>query len=82
MFPELANKNLAHSFYFTHRLDYPTSGVLCLTTKKDAAAMAGKAFSTRKALKYYLALVRGHVTHNLIDVKISIGIIIIHFNKA
>lgn len=76
LFPELASENLAHGFYFTHRLDYPTSGVLCLTARKNAAAMAGKAFSTRKALKYYLALVRGHVAQRLVDIKIPIGAIL------
>ena len=73
LFPALANEKLGHSFHFAHRLDYPTSGVLCIACHKEASVCAQEAFSSRKTGKYYLALVRGHVSQEVIDIKYSIG---------
>ena len=73
IFPNLASDNLTHGFHFAHRLDYPTSGVLCIACNKISAAKASHAFSNRKTKKYYLALLRGHVSHELIDISIPIG---------
>lgn len=69
MFPELVNPELRHEFHFVHRLDYATSGVICLALNKHAAKAATTAFENRKAKKYYLALVHGHVdaTHTIIS---------------
>lgn len=75
LFPKEANSKLAHSYHFVHRLDYPTSGVLCLALHKKAAAMAAKAFSNRNTKKYYLAIVRGHIAQELIDISLPIGIL-------
>ncbi|KAK7871266.1 hypothetical protein R5R35_007552 [Gryllus longicercus] len=73
LFPDLANPNLHHDFYFVHRLDYATSGVICIALHKKACSIATSAFRERKTQKYYLALVRGHVAHELLDINDSIG---------
>lgn len=73
LFPNLANPNLHHEFYFVHRLDYVTSGVICIALHKKACAVAALAFRERRTLKYYLALVRGHVAGELLDIHNSIG---------
>ncbi|KZS08928.1 RNA pseudouridylate synthase domain-containing protein 1 [Daphnia magna] len=74
LFPNLANDKLTHGFHFVHRLDYSTSGVLCIACNKKAANLGGDAFSARKTKKYYIALLRGHVSHELIDIAIPIGV--------
>ena len=73
LLPDEVNNKLAHSFHFVHRIDYPTSGVLCLALNKKAAAQAAKAFSNRKTKKYYIALLRGHVAQELVDISLPIG---------
>ena len=75
LFPYLADPRLVHGFYFVHRLDYATSGVICIAKNKKAAAHASAAFSERKTLKYYIALLRGHVSQDdeIIDLEWSIG---------
>ena len=73
LLPDEANNKLAHSFHFVHRIDYPTSGVLCLGLHKKAASQAVKAFSNRNTKKYYIALVRGHIVQELIDISLPIG---------
>ena len=72
-FPNLANQSLVHSFHFIHRLDFSTSGVLCLACNKKAASLASEAFSSRKTKKYYIALVRGLVSMELLDIELAIG---------
>ncbi|XP_074648792.1 RNA pseudouridylate synthase domain-containing protein 1-like isoform X2 [Tubulanus polymorphus] len=59
--PEIVDHSLPHYFRFCHRLDYATSGVLCLGKHRKGAAKCQKAFERRLVKKYYLALVRGHV---------------------
>lgn len=75
LLPGEANIKLAHSFHFVHRIDYPTSGVLCLALNKKAASQAAKAFSNRNTKKYYIALLRGHVAQELVDISLPIGIL-------
>ncbi|KAL1138904.1 hypothetical protein AAG570_008966, partial [Ranatra chinensis] len=60
-------------FYFVHRLDYATSGVLCVALNKPACSAATTAFEKRKAKKYYIALLRGHVAGEILDVTVPIG---------
>uniref|UniRef100_A0A1B6E762 Pseudouridine synthase RsuA/RluA-like domain-containing protein n=1 Tax=Clastoptera arizonana TaxID=38151 RepID=A0A1B6E762_9HEMI len=72
-FPTLANPNLRHSFYFPHRLDYATSGVICIALHKKACSAATSAFEGRITKKYYLALLRGHVSEEIVDISIAIG---------
>lgn len=72
-FPEEVNPRLGHGFHFVHRLDYPTSGVMCVAKHKQASACAQKAFAERLTSKYYLAILRGHVSCNLIDIDIPVG---------
>ena len=45
------------SVRFIHRLDYATSGCLCVALNKKAARWGHKAFSKRYVTKHYLALV-------------------------
>ncbi|XP_068082451.1 RNA pseudouridylate synthase domain-containing protein 1 isoform X2 [Anabrus simplex] len=73
LFPALINPNLQHEFYFVHRLDYATSGVICIALHKKACSIATSAFRNRQTQKYYLALVRGHVSLELIDIFDEIG---------
>ncbi|PIK47216.1 putative RNA pseudouridylate synthase domain-containing protein 1 [Apostichopus japonicus] len=61
-FPDLVEEGLAHYFRFTHRLDYSTSGALCVALHKKASSSAQKMFQKREVQKEYLALVRGHMT--------------------
>ena len=42
---------------FIHRLDYATSGVICIALTKKGAQKGNKAFQERKVTKHYLALV-------------------------
>jgi len=72
-YPHLVNDELEHSFYFVHRLDYVTSGVLCLALNKQACATASAAMQKRISQKYYIALLRGHVSSNIMDLTNSIG---------
>lgn len=52
LYPDLVNPTLKLSFYFPHRLDYATSGVLCIAKHKKACAAATKAFEQRQTKKY------------------------------
>ncbi|XP_014487291.1 PREDICTED: RNA pseudouridylate synthase domain-containing protein 1-like [Dinoponera quadriceps] len=69
MLPDLVNPKLCHEFHFVHRLDYPTSGVICIALNKKAARAASVAFENHKVQKFYLALVHGHIhePHIIID---------------
>ncbi|KAJ0184142.1 hypothetical protein K1T71_000565 [Dendrolimus kikuchii] len=60
--------------HFVQRLDYSTSGVLCIAKNKSAAAKAGKLFEKRETKKYYLTVVRGHVDLELADVEFEVGV--------
>ncbi|XP_068627330.1 RNA pseudouridylate synthase domain-containing protein 1-like [Battus philenor] len=59
--------------HFVQRLDYSTSGVLCIALNKKAAAGAGKLFEKRLTKKYYLAIVRGHLGVEMCDIRYSVG---------
>jgi 23S rRNA-/tRNA-specific pseudouridylate synthase len=72
-FPSLINPKLRHNFYFVHRLDYATSGVICVALHKKAASAATSAFEKRQTKKYYVALLRGLVAKEIIDVIAPIG---------
>ncbi|XP_045782987.1 RNA pseudouridylate synthase domain-containing protein 1-like [Maniola jurtina] len=61
--------------YFVHRLDYSTSGILCIAKNKTAAGRAGKLFEKRLTSKYYLAIVRGHILNfELADIRYAVGV--------
>lgn len=72
-YPHLVNDKLEFGFYFVHRLDYVTSGVLCLALNKRACAAASTAMQKRISRKYYVALLRGHVSENSMDLTNAIG---------
>lgn len=61
--PELVDPAVEHGFRFCHRLDFATSGVLCLALTRAAARAAQAAFGPplRTARKCYAALLDGHV---------------------
>ncbi|XP_017875706.1 RNA pseudouridylate synthase domain-containing protein 1-like [Ceratina calcarata] len=71
--PNLANPNLFHEFHFVHRLDYVTSGIICLALNKKAAQTASHAFETRTAKKFYLALLHGHINEPYLIIDKAIG---------
>ncbi|XP_011308287.1 RNA pseudouridylate synthase domain-containing protein 1 [Fopius arisanus] len=73
LFPHLANPGLRHEFYFVHRLDYATSGVICVALTRNSARAASVTFEKRCAKKYYLALVHGHVEEDCLVVREAIG---------
>lgn len=75
-YPELIDKNVQFGFRFAHRLDFATSGVLCVGLTKKSTRWAAKAFAHRNVYKHYLALVRGHMDpdtfrHRLVDISIG-----------
>ncbi|CAH0562083.1 unnamed protein product [Brassicogethes aeneus] len=72
-FTNLANKNLKHEYYFVHRLDFATSGIMCIPKNKNACKIVAEAFSQRLTKKYYLALVRGIVSQEIVDINRAIG---------
>uniref|UniRef100_A0A146LKN6 RNA pseudouridylate synthase domain-containing protein 1 n=1 Tax=Lygus hesperus TaxID=30085 RepID=A0A146LKN6_LYGHE len=72
-FPGLANPSLRHSFHFVHRLDYVTSGVIVVGLSKKASSAAAAAFENRLASKFYVALLRGHVSAELLEINLPIG---------
>ncbi|XP_018570654.1 RNA pseudouridylate synthase domain-containing protein 1-like, partial [Anoplophora glabripennis] len=72
-YPSLANDKLFHEFYFPHRLDYATSGVMCIPTNKEACRVISNTFHTRRSKKYYIAIVRGLLSKEIIDVDMAIG---------
>lgn len=73
LLPHLANPLLKHEFHFVHRLDYATSGVICIALCRDSARAASTAFEKRRAKKYYLALVHGYVEQPSLVVSKAIG---------
>ncbi|XP_076753296.1 RNA pseudouridylate synthase domain-containing protein 1 [Xylocopa sonorina] len=72
--PNLANSNLYHEFHFVHRLDYVTSGVICIALNKEAARAASNTFETRTAKKFYLALLHGHIHKPYLIIDKAIGV--------
>lgn len=73
MLPGIINPKLRHEFHFVHRLDYATSGIICIALNKQAARAASAAFETRSAKKFYLALVHGHINEPYIIINKAIG---------
>lgn len=73
LFPHLADKQLGHEFRFSHRLDFATSGLLCISLNKSAAKAVTKCFTRGQVDKYYLALVRGHLSQEMLDISLPIG---------
>lgn len=72
-FPDLVNPKLGHEFMFAHRLDFATSGLMCISVHKKAAGAVTKCFVHKRVDKYYLALVRGHVSKEMLDIYLPIG---------
>lgn len=72
-YPGLANKLLTHEFYFVHRLDFATSGLMCIPANKHSCRIISDAFARRTVKKYYVALVRGLFSEEVVDVDVSIG---------
>lgn len=72
-FPLLVNPKLGHQFHFVHRLDFVTSGVVCIALNKKAAKEAGDGFSKRDVSKFYLALVRGWPEGEIFSISKPIG---------
>ncbi|GBP80743.1 RNA pseudouridylate synthase domain-containing protein 1 [Eumeta japonica] len=59
--------------HFVQRLDYATSGALCLARNRAAAAQAGRILEARLARKYYLAVLRGHYSGQCCNIRYAIG---------
>jgi len=67
------NPKLGHQFHFVHRLDFVTSGVVCVALNKKAAKEAGDGFSKRDVSKFYLALIRGWPEGEIFSISKPIG---------
>jgi len=72
-YPELYHPNLGHGFYVLHRLDYSTSGIVVVPLTKKANTQAMQQFEKRLTRKLYLALVRGFVKEDRMEIDIPIG---------
>lgn len=73
LFPSKADPQLVHGFRFVHRLDYATSGVICLALSASACKKASRAFEKRTVVKQYLALLRGHLKLDYVTRTSEIG---------
>jgi len=73
LYPDLVNPRLGHEFLFSHRLDFSTSGLLCISVHKKAAAAVTKCFVKKQVDKYYLAILRGHLSKDILNVHLPIG---------
>ena len=54
-------------------MDYSTSGVLVFPLSKEASQDTALAFSERNVTKLYLAMLRGHLSQNQLNVQVPIG---------
>jgi len=72
-YPTLVNPNLPFRFYFTHRLDFSTSGVLCIAKNRKACSVASQSFEQRKTKKFYLAILRGSLSDDFLRISERIG---------
>ncbi|KAF5395848.1 RNA pseudouridylate synthase domain-containing protein 1 [Paragonimus heterotremus] len=59
--PCFANWKLNNMFHFVNRLDYATSGLICIASDRLTAGIVGKAFNKKMVGRHYLAVVWGHV---------------------
>lgn len=60
----MCNSKLTHSFHFAHRLDYSTSGIMCLPLNKKYCSEICQAFENRLVDKYYIAILNGHFSED------------------
>ncbi|XP_013402831.1 RNA pseudouridylate synthase domain-containing protein 1 [Lingula anatina] len=73
LYPDKADARIKHGYRFIHRLDFATSGVLCLAFNKKACNEASQQFKNTKVTKHYLALVRGHIQIPYLTINLAIG---------
>lgn len=72
-FPTLVCKDVKFGFYFPHRLDYSTSGLMMIALNKKSCNLMCTCFEKARVKKYYLALVRGIVSRDILDIHDPIG---------
>lgn len=61
-------------FFFAHRLDFPTSGILCIPLNRKAFQELWENLEQQKASKFYfLAIVNGHVCEETEIIDVNIG---------
>ncbi|TRY73378.1 hypothetical protein TCAL_05542 [Tigriopus californicus] len=72
-YPQLASKKYKFGFRVLHRLDYATSGLMVIPLTDPAMSSASKAFQKRQTQKFYIAILRGHVSENHIKIHFPIG---------
>ena len=68
MLPEFVDNSVSFGFRFVNRLDYATSGLLCIALNKNAASQAGKLFQGNHVTKKYIALVSLRVYDSIVNV--------------
>ncbi|KAI9145253.1 pseudouridine synthase [Paraphysoderma sedebokerense] len=60
-------------FHLIHQIDYGTSGIQCLGLTKQMTASVGKMFANRKVKKEYVAMVRGWIKEDRLDIDAPIA---------
>lgn len=78
-FPDIADDKLGHKFHFCHRLDFATSGLLCVAKHKAAAKRMSSALADRRVTKVYVALLAHTLLQDLQGINETIGI---HFHNS
>ena len=67
--PYTLNDEIKHQFgddaNATHRIDQETSGLVLVSRNKKSETVLKKLFSSRAITKRYLAMVKGHIEHDL-----------------
>eukprot|EP01080_Neovahlkampfia_damariscottae_P001275 gene1275-11362_t len=73
--PEFQKKENDKQFRirFCHRLDFATSGILCMGFTKKATSSIQQCFESRNTIKQYLALVFGHIKEDKFEIDEKIG---------
>lgn len=71
-FPDTLSPEVA-DFFFAHRLDFATSGILCIPLNRKACQEVWENFETKYTKFYFIAIVSGHVDSEMEVIDIDIG---------
>lgn len=72
MFPDVLSPEVS-DFFFAHRLDFATSGILCIPLNRKACQEVWENFETKYSKFYFIAIVSGHVDSEMEIIDIDIG---------
>jgi 23S rRNA-/tRNA-specific pseudouridylate synthase len=73
--PEFRKKENDKKFRirFCHRLDFATSGIICMGFTQKTTSIIAECFESRKSVKEYLALVFGHLKEDKFTIDEKVG---------